>query len=65
MDYIPPVYQKFYEELDSKESDQDTSSIDDETDSGEVENLTMIKHIILFKLWQTPLLFKLRQATLL
>ena len=35
MDYVPPVYQKFYEELDSKESDQDTSSIDDEKDSGE------------------------------
>ena len=35
MDYVPPVYQKFYKELDSKESDLDTSSIDDETDSGE------------------------------
>ena len=35
MDYIPPVYQKFYEELNSKESDQDTSSIDDDSESGE------------------------------
>ena len=41
VDYIPPVYQKFYEELNSKESDQDTSSDDDSEsreESGECDD---------------------------